>query len=1009
MRNILTWLFTCLTLSFCAQAQETQPLEGLSDEQDLIYVFDHASLVIAPGRVLNDASLVVRKDRIIAAGQNVARPKSAIVIDLKGKFIYPSFIEPLSSIGQPERKENARRNDKAETTARNTGYWNPAIHPETDAVKLFTTDAKRAEELRAAGFGFALSMSADGIVRGTGALVALGDDLPRKLILRDRAALGFSFDKGSSNVDYPSSLMGSIALLRQSYLDLIYYEKSGRREFNESLEAWLRYKSLAQVFTVRDYRSALRADRVGDEFGIKYIIRGSGDEYKRMQEIKATGCRFILPLDFPKAYDVSNPYDAINVNLDDMRHWEMAPANAGLLEKAGISFALTSDGLKGVKEFRANLLKAISAGLSREYALKALISIPAEMYGITTDAGSLEAGKLANFFICSRDYFDKESAVLEHWVLGKRYVVKDIPSRNIHGIYTISLDTLKGYSLQVSGDELKPEWTVLKDTLKQKTETSRNGDQFTLKLEAGKGRGSYRLNGMFDGEGFRGEALSPDGKWLSWSATKSGTPAVKADSLKKDSTFKAPDIWYPNMGYGWKGMDELPKAKTVLFRQVTVWTCEKEGKMENAEVLIRDGKIVAVSAAGQASLPTEGAEIIDGKGLHLTPGLIDEHSHIAINDGVNEGTQAITSEVRIGDVINPDDINIYRQLAGGVTTAHLLHGSANPIGGQTALIKLRWGLGAEAMKFEKTDGFIKFALGENVKQSNWGDNNVSRYPQTRMGVEQIYYDAFSRAVAYDKEKKNSMAPADKNKPARAFRTDLELEALAEILNKKRFITCHSYQQGEINMLMHVADSMGFKVNTFTHILEGYKVADKMQAHGAGASSFSDWWAYKFEVIEAIPYNGAILHQMGVTTAFNSDDAEMARRLNQEAAKAVKYGGVSEEEALKFVTLNPAKLLHIDQRTGSIKAGKDADLVLWNGPPLSVYSKPVKTFVDGVCYFDAKRDEELRRRNELERNRIVSRMLDEKQGGGATQKPGTTLRTEYHCNDMEKLPKAEEHD
>ena len=211
------------------------------------------------------------------------------------------------------------------------------------------------------------------------------------------------------------------------------------------------------------------------------------------------------------------------------------------------------------------------------------------------------------------------------------------------------------------------------------------------------------------------------------------------------------------------------------------------------------------------------------------------------------------------------------------------------------------------------------------------------------------------------------------------------------------------------MLMHVADSFGFTVNTFTHILEGYKVADKMKTHGAGASSFSDWWAYKFEVIEAIPYNGAILHRSGITTAFNSDDAEMARRLNQEAAKAVKYGGVSEEEALKFITLNPAKLLHIDNRTGSIKAGKDADLVLWNGPPLSVYSKPIMTFVDGVRYFDARRDEELRNRNETERNRLVGRMLEDKQSGVATQKPGTTLRHEYHCNDMEKLPNAEDHE
>lgn len=997
-------------LSQAVTAQETQPLEGLSDRRDISYVFRNATLVVSPVKVLTNATLVIFKGRIVAAGSGVPVPPGSVEKDLKGKYVYPSFIEPLSSAGILDKKEKNRRgNEQAESSAPTPAYWNPAIRPEADALSAFSPDAKKAEEMRAAGFGLALTLPDDGIVRGTGAVIALGDELPRKLVIRDKAALGFSFDKGSSGVDYPSSLMGSIALLRQAYLDMTYYQKDQRAEFNQSLEAWKNYRSMPQVFTVKDYRSALRADRIGDEFGVSYIIRGGGDEYKRPEEIKASGCTFILPLDFPKAYDVSNPYDAININIDDLKHWELAPANAGILENNGVPFALTSGGLKSMKDFRQNLMKAISAGLSREYALKALTTIPAGLYGISADAGTLEAGKLANFFICSRDYFDKESQVLEHWIQGKPYVVKDLPLKSINGVYSLTLDTLKGYTLQVSGDELKPEWILNRDTLKIKTEVSRNGQQYTFRLEPVKGKGTYRLNGMFTGDSLRGEGSSPDGKWLSWIAVKTGMPAAKTDSAKKDSSSKVADIWYPNMGYGWKGLSEIPKAKAIIFRNVTAWTCENEGRISSADVLIRDGKIIAVKTSGITGIAADGAEVIDGTGLHLTPGLIDEHSHIAINEGVNEGTQAITSEVRIGDVINPDDINIYRQLAGGVTTAHLLHGSANPIGGQTALIKLRWGLGAEAMKFEKADGFIKFALGENVKQSNWGDDNVSRYPQTRMGVEQIYMDAFSRAAAYDREKKSLQASAGKTPSSKAFRTDLELEALAEILNKKRFITCHSYQQGEINMLMHVADSFGFTVNTFTHILEGYKVADKMKTHGAGASSFSDWWAYKFEVIEAIPYNGAILHRSGITTAFNSDDAEMARRLNQEVAKAVKYGGVSEEEALKFITLNPAKLLHIDNRTGSIKAGKDADLVLWNGPPLSVYSKPIMTFVDGVRYFDARRDEELRNRNETERNRLVGRMLEDKQSGVATQKPGTTLRHEYHCNDMEKLPNAEDHE
>jgi imidazolonepropionase-like amidohydrolase len=357
---------------------------------------------------------------------------------------------------------------------------------------------------------------------------------------------------------------------------------------------------------------------------------------------------------------------------------------------------------------------------------------------------------------------------------------------------------------------------------------------------------------------------------------------------------------------------------------------------------------------------------------------------------VNEGTEASSAEVRIGDVINSEDINIYRQLSGGVTASQLLHGSANPIGGQSGLVKLRWGYAPEKMKIEGADGFIKFALGENVKQSNWGDKYDSRYPQTRMGVEQTYVNEFTRAREYEKalrEKKN-------------VRRNLELEALVEVLNKKRFITCHSYVQSEINMLMHVADSFGFRVNTFTHILEGYKVADKMKAHGANGSTFADWWAYKYEVIDAIPYNASILDKVGVNTAINSDDAEMARRLNQEAAKTVKYGGTSEEDAWKMVTLNPAKMLHLDSHMGSIKAGKDADIVIWTDDPLSIYAVVEKTFVDGVCFYDRDKDSAKRESIKHERARLSMKMLDEKKAGAPTQDPPKKSSRLYDCKDYD---------
>ena len=346
--------------------------------------------------------------------------------------------------------------------------------------------------------------------------------------------------------------------------------------------------------------------------------------------------------------------------------------------------------------------------------------------------------------------------------------------------------------------------------------------------------------------------------------------------------------------------------------------------------------------------------------------------------------------------LNPDDINIYRQLSGGVTSSHILHGSANVIGGQTQLIKLRWGANDDDLKFKGWPGQIKFALGENVKRSAAPLGN-NRYPDTRMGVEQVLIDAFTRARDYQKEWKKYNDIKDK-KGIVTPRRDLELEALVEILEKKRFITCHSYVQSEINGAMEVANKMGYTVNTFTHILEGYKVADKMKKHGSFVSTFSDWWAYKMEVEDAIPYNAAIMQKVGLVVAINSDDAEMARRLNHEAAKIVKYGGVTEEEALKMVTLNPAKMLHVDDKVGSIKIGKDGDVVMWSDHPLAIYAKPLYTIVDGTIYFDRQKDEQLQKQVDEERLRLVRKMNGEKRSGGPTIPAMPSYQIMHTCSD-----------
>jgi imidazolonepropionase-like amidohydrolase len=446
------------------------------------------------------------------------------------------------------------------------------------------------------------------------------------------------------------------------------------------------------------------------------------------------------------------------------------------------------------------------------------------------------------------------------------------------------------------------------------------------------------------------------------------------------------------MAYGY---DQLPTKRTTVFENVTIWTNDSKGIIQEGYVVVQNGVITSVGTT-KPNYPPD-AKIVNGRGLHLTSGIIDEHSHIAISRGVNEGGQSVSAEVSIGDVVFPEDISIYRQLAGGVTAAQLLHGSANAIGGQSALIKLKWGTTPEEMKIQGAPGFIKFALGENVKQTNWGDRNVIRFPQTRMGVEQVFYDAFFRAKAY--QTAWTAYRQQKVSEALAPRKDLELEVIGEILDSKRFISCHSYVQSEVNMLMKVADSMGFKVNTFTHILEGYKVADKMKAHGVGGSTFADWWAYKFEVNDAIPYNAALMHQQGVTVAINSDDAEMGRRLNQEAAKTVKYGGMSEEEAWKTVTLNPAKLLHLDNRMGSVSVGKDADLVLWSDNPLSILSKVKMTMIEGVVYYSEENNAELQRKNTEEKMRLILKMSENSSTSDAKRTLFPRKKKFYHCDTL----------
>jgi imidazolonepropionase-like amidohydrolase len=963
IKRISLALLLFLSVNVYGQNTELQtPPNGVADHVVQTVAFVNAHIQAKPGLLLNNATLLIRGSKIISVGTEVTIPAEATVIDLKGKWIFPSFIELNSNYGVPDAPDKKRsRTPVMESKLAYKSYWNQAIHPEFNASKEFFIDKTKAANLRKSGFGLVLSHQKNGIARGTSVFVDLGTNRP---ILLERAATHYSFSKGNSSQDYPSSMMGSIALIRQFFTDFDWY-RFHKKDVDLSLAAMHETHRLPMFFESRDYQENIRAQKVAKESGRSFIVVGKGDSRKDIPGLLMYNTKLVVPIVAKKAINLDRVLDLTDISLGELQNWRLAPYNPYLLDKNSVPLAITFNGHKGPKDFFASLRRTIQHGLPREAALKALTTNPASWLDKSSSWGKIEAGFTANFFISDKDLFTENAQVYQHWIRGENYQNHSLDIPSYGGNYTLLLgsDTLR---LTISGDFNSPKAKVGETQSSMKSaKISWDENGIVIKTQA------FVLFGSKTGKEISGHfsAANRKGEWTAKLDSFTGKKIKKAKDTPPKNEARAAFVY-------------SSQNSTYLIKNCTVWTCDENGIVPHLDVYVKDGKI---SNMGE-NLDIENVEIIDGTGKHLSPGIIDEHSHIAIKRGVNEGSQSITAEVRIQDVVNADDVNIYRQVAGGTTTSHLLHGSANPVGGQTALIKLKYGNPVRGLLFPSDHRFIKFALGENVKQSNWGDSRTVRFPQTRMGVEQVFVDGFTRAKKYSEQR-----------ALEQVKKDWELEALAEILKSKRFITCHSYQQGEINMLMHVADSFGFTVNTFTHILEGYKVADKMKAHGVAASSFSDWWAYKFEVNDAIPFNAAVLLKSGILTGINSDDAEMGRRLNQEAAKAVKYGAVSEEDAFKMITINPAKMLHIDDRVGSVTIGKDADLVLWDGNPLSNYSKVQTTWIDGVIYFDIAQDREERERVRSVKSEILAEMRKDK-SPKKEFKPKTPKL--YHCDTIE---------
>lgn len=970
-----------LLLAFSAGSSAqvaTAPTAGIIDRTPRVVALTHARLVIRPGEVVDDGVLVIRDGVIVAASAKASIPSGASVIDMGGRSLFAGFVDANSNYGLSADEKSAAerpagRQPYAATAQNGSRHWNRKIRPETDVADLLKPDAKRAEALRKLGFTSVLTAPPSGVLRGQGALLSTAPaQRLNEVMIAPRLLQSAAFEINRGSDEYPTSLMGSIALLRQTFHDAQWQPKQlawqGKQRDAERVEANLALDALRPVLAgeqplllnTDDELDIERAQRVAAEFKLKLILAGNGYEYRRASQLKAAGSSVIVPLTWPEAPAIEDPDRALDVSLAELEHWERAPFNARVLAEQGVPFAFTSAGLKKPEtEFWSRLRKAVASGLDEDAALAALTTAPAQMLGVADKVGSLQPGRLAHFVVADADLFRSEQArIREVWIDGRRLAIDGSDQPDARGAWALQWSGVNGpATLQISGDK------ELTAKVGDSSFPALVADGRLLMYPPGKllGLGDERvaLSAALDDGRLDGRSKLPDGREIRFNGQRERSVAKAATVVKPALPVTS---GYPA---GEFGRSALPAAQTVLVRDATLWTQSAQGTLERADLLVEGGRIRAIGS--DLAAPRD-AVIIDGKGLHVSPGIIDAHSHIAIARGVNEGSHAVTSEVRIGDVLDPTDINVYRQLAGGITTSHLLHGSANPIGGQSALIKLRWGSDADGLLFDGAATSIKFALGENVKQSNWGPTFTTRYPQSRMGVPELIRDQFNAARDY------SARLAVKG--GAPVRRDLRLEALAEVMAGERIVNIHSYRQDEILAFARIAREYAI-TPVFQHILEGYKVADELAALHAGASTFSDWWAYKMEVIDAIPYNGALMTRQGVLVSFNSDDAEMARRLNSEAAKAIKFGGLSEIEALNLVTLNPAKQLRVDARVGSLEVGKDADFVIWNHSPLSTLAVPQQTWIDGRKYFDrndARADSD---RVARERARLFAKLLPER--------------------------------
>jgi imidazolonepropionase-like amidohydrolase len=954
--GIILGVIVCLT-RFTALAEILPP--GFRPKPAGAYALVGGKVVVKPGETLDSATVILRDGYIEAVGKEVAVPADARVWDAKGLTIYAGFIESYLPLGQTNQPIT-------------TGYAEPISTASLTAggVNFFGTPGQRTDPgARGAGYEVSKITPETRAARGYS---------PDRKVIEPLRELGFTTAVVAPTRGIVRGSSALVALAEQDPNEVIVRSDVFQHvafETHEADDSAYPGSLMGAIATVR--QGFLDA---------QHYALDQADWQKKPQGRKRP------------EFDPS--LEALQPAAEGKQRVLFEPGSALMVDRAArvarelkLDFAIISCG----QEWRRpDLAKETGATFIVPVNFPNLPKLPSEDDWEQVTLDNLRAWDWAAENPALLRQLKLDIALTTYSLADKKVFRKNVKAALERGL---------------SEDDALAALTTIPAKLcgvEKQLGTIEPGKIANLTIVDGQGyfAPESRVREVWvDGRNYHVQPAKEETK-KDESADKEKEAKAKAEKEKKDAELKElQNKRVARSSMEGRGAITTPPAALILGS--TIWTCGPKGIMSGVtSLLVTDGKVSAIgSGSGDGKLMQ-----IDGRGLHITPGLIDAHSHSAILGAVNESTLPSTAMVRIGDVVNSETRNIQDQLAGGLTTANLLHGSANPIGGQNQIIKLRDGASPEGMKFEDAPQGIKFALGENVKQSNWGEKYTTRFPQSRMGVPTFYRNRFTAARQYLKARSDF-----KTNGGVSPRRDLELETLGEIIEGKRFIHCHSYRQDEVVAFLRVMESFNVRVATLQHVLEGYKVADEIAQHGAGASCFSDWWAFKFEVYDAIPFAGSLMRERGVLVSFNSDSSDLARRLNLEAAKAVKYGGTSEEEALKFVTINAAKQLGIDKRVGSLEPGKDADFVVWSGHPLDSRSVVLQTWIDGKKYFD--RDEAIKRTVALKQERedliAKAKNLTKLAGGGGGDggggDGGTFFRvslehqfdgTERHCMDEE---------